>query len=521
MEPISAIEWGPVDANARDPNFLKKYIEESNFKNLLSKGIPIVTGDKGSGKSALVQGLNKKHKQEYTHFVNFSFDDDIATDAIVSNIYKVCETASIDKLKLMAGSWEYAILISCMKEVVEGVKLPTITEKAIISYLKAENVIQKSLTDVLIDSAIKIWGIIEKYTANETTSQSDQYPGVFSPDLMSEIRNLPLSNLKFIKIKKLFVKYISDKNLKILVTLDNLDMLRVESIDHKTNIDLIFYGLVHSVYKIATSDELGENIFPKAVVPYDIWISVNMRDRDKYDPYCKKISWTKGSLMSFLRQRISVSLNSETSLSVDMILNEVFQNNIFNDHVGIEEKTFDYILRHTLYRPRHFQIHLSIFSQDYEGKVATGELLRRSIEKSSKLIVGYWLEEHFLNHPRLKQIIKSFRHKSNILEYGVLYDFMGKVLLHMGLSNYSVTTKLNQLYLLGFLGLKVEVDIKNGLDVQQQPRKPYIEPYTCQFQYSHPNSTITDGLSNNVEFVIHPLFVDYCELRPSRELLIG
>lgn len=520
MEPISSIEWGPVDANAKDPHFLKKYIEESNFRKVVSNSIPIVTGDKGSGKSALVKGLNEKHRKEFTHFVNFSFDDDMATDAIVSNIYKVCETASIDKLKLMSGSWQYAIIVSCMKEVLVKVKLPSLQERRIISFLKSEDIISKTLTDILIDSAIRIWTLIEKYTAGETKERRDSYPSGFAPDILREVRKLPLGDLKFLEINKEFNEYIQERGLKILVTLDNLDMLRVESINHKSNLDLIFYGLVHSVYKIAISD-LGDNIIPKAVVPYDIWISVNMRDRDKYDPYCKKISWTKDNLMSFVHRRISFSLRRDYSLSFGSTFGEVFPDKIYNEYIDVEEDTFEYILRHTLYRPRHFQIHLSKFAQDYEGRKATAELLRKSIENSSRLIVGYWIEEHYLNHPRLKELIKSFKHKSNIIPYHELYDFIGKILINMKLTEYSVTAKINQLYLLGFLGLKVDVDTNIGLANQQQPRKQEVKPYICQFQYSHANPTITDGLANDAEFVIHPLFVEYCELKPNREIIIG
>lgn len=522
MRHVSDVNWEPIDANVYDPYFLKKYIEEDNFKRVIHKDTPLVTGEKGSGKSALVKALHKKHSSDFTEIIEFNFDTDISTDTVVGHILKVCDISGFERLQLMADSWRYAILVTCMREVISNNKTNlTLEETKIYNYLKKHELIAKSLSDIIIDVGVKIWKKIERYTATEDRIAKDLYPGEIAAELLHEIRGLPIGDIEFKECQHIFSKYLKKKNKKILVSIDNFDLLPTEGPKRRSNIELIFYGLVEAVYKLTTGEEFHDVIHLKAVLPYDRWISVKMRDRDKYDPYCKKIAWDKVTLKAFLKKRITYSLELEQSISFKRAWNLIFPREIINTTVNIREDTFDYILRHTMWRPRHLQIHLTKLSQDFRERIITEEILRRSVSKSSKLIVRYWLEEHYINHPKLEEFIKFFKGKRNILRYSEVYTIVEKILERMSVDEYTTTEKIDAMYILGFFGTRNISTGKKSEDIYYPPVNTGNEDYFCRFQFNHANANITHGMEDDDEIVIHPLFNEFCDLRPAINKIIG
>ena len=57
--PVSKIEWGPDDAIARDQNFAKKWIEPNDIELCLNESYWLVSGEKGSGKTAICRALTE------------------------------------------------------------------------------------------------------------------------------------------------------------------------------------------------------------------------------------------------------------------------------------------------------------------------------------------------------------------------------------------------------------------------------------------------------------------------------
>ena len=524
MEKLSSIEFGPIDANEPDPNFKDKYVEEQNFHILIDDKYRLITGEKGSGKSALIRALMEKHKNNFTETINLDLSMDFEYLPIANNLLKISETIDFSTLSLMKKYWEYTILIETMKKVIGEKKLQlTIAKTRIFEFLKQYKYISDSTFQRLLNISKELWNIIRDGT-NGSTSK-DSYPDKHDPDILNKLHLYPLNTPEFIKIKKIFSAYLRDNNKKVLLTLDGLDVLKVTNINEQEKINIIFSGLVAGVYNLSIDKLFYETIIVKALIPHDRWLSLEgIRDKDKYDKKRKKISWTYKTLQVFLKKRIELSLNLDHTVTFEKAFHEIFPNKILNKYINIEENVFEYYLRHTFYRPRHLQIHFEKLQEDYPDKIVTTEMISEVLEESAETIVGYILEEYKVNHPRLNEFIKSFRNKSNIWKYGDLYDFIKKTLITMNIS-YDPADKIDSLYQIGFLGIKVNITHQTKKEKYYRYRPPLKNkntiPYQCNFQHIKPETHITHGLPDDTEFVIHPLFVEYCQLRPNKDFLVG
>jgi len=527
MKKLSLIEFGPIDANEPDPDFKNKYVEEENFHILVDDKYRLITGEKGSGKSALIRGLLEKHKNNFTEKINLDFSRDFEYLPIANNLLKISETIDFSTLSLMKKYWEYTILIEVMKKIIADKNFQlTIDETRIFEFLKKYKYINDTTFQRLLSISKEIWKMIKFGTDDQLPNNlNDNFPEKHDPDILNKLHLYPLETPEFIEIKKIFSEYLKNNNKKVLLTLDGLDVLKVTNISEQEKINIIFSGLVSGVYNLSIDKLFYKTVIVKALIPHDRWLGLdNIRDKDKYDKKRKKISWTYKNLQVFLKKRIELSLDLDYTLTFDKAFGEIFPKNTPNEYIGIKENTFEYYLRHTFYRPRHLQIHFEKLQEDYPDKIITTEMISEVLEESSEAIVGYILEEYKVDHSRLDEFIRSFRNKSNIWRYGDLYSFVQKILSTMNI-DYDPAKKIDSLYQIGFFGTKTNINHHAKKEKYYRYRPPLknkkIIPYQCNFQYIKPETHITHGASDDMEFVIHPLFVEYCQLIPSKDFIIG
>jgi polynucleotide 5'-kinase involved in rRNA processing len=74
MIPLSEVEWGPTDADKRDPLFISKWIEPENIRELMEDRVWMITGEKGSGKTAICRAIKEKHAKEFLAIAEVNFD---------------------------------------------------------------------------------------------------------------------------------------------------------------------------------------------------------------------------------------------------------------------------------------------------------------------------------------------------------------------------------------------------------------------------------------------------------------
>ncbi len=501
MVPLSNVEFGPVDAAAADRGFLSKYVEESNFQALLDRQYSIITGEKGSGKTALIKGLTLKHGEKYNAKININFDYEISYAPVSETLTTIAKTTGIESLKLMVGYWYYVLIVEVMNVVIGQKKTQfSPVESDIYNFLVENKHIEDDVFSRLLKLSSEIWNLIDSATrpgAQQTTR--DAFPIAAPSEILSQVLRFPLRSGKFPTLSKHFAEYLKQKKFSVLLTLDGFDLLRRETREDLAKLCLILEGLVAAVYRISTSEQFADTLLIKALLPYDIYLSLELRDRDKYESRYRNIQWDYHSLQEFMRARIELSLNIGRTAPFDHLWYEVMPKTVKNTVLPVEEDSFDYLLRHTLYRPRHLQIHLIKIAERYKGRIITGDMVAEVVRESSRLLVDYFLAERHITHPKLHQFIMHFRGKTNLWDFNSLRRFVAKVLAGMNIADVTAEDKIDDLYRIGFVGLKREMERDTRMTgVYYRYRPPLIgtaeKHYMCDFHVS-----VRSGPSRRIE----------------------
>ncbi len=525
MEYLARIDFGPVDARIDDPHFLRKYVEEHNFKKLVDKRYSIIVGEKGSGKTALIKGLTLKHKNQFTHIVTIGFDQ-VSFSAVFENLTSVADTCNLSALSLVYNYWKYSLVVEAMKKLIGSRKTQfSQAERRVFNFLVRNKHIDDDLFSRLLRLCQRMWEHIAKLTSPELQSaKKNKYPGQVPPDLVTHVKNFPLMEKEYLDAEKAFVDYIKEKDLKFLIALDGLDIIKLKTKKDLRQVTLIFEGLIAATYSISTSPLFSDVVVLKSLIPNDIYLMLDLRDLDKYEEKYARIRWGYKSLQEFLRRRIIHGLDYDRDIPFRKAWEEIMPIHVENEHIGLRENSYEYILRHTLYRPRHFQVILTMLSETYGDRLMRDYMVNEVVEESTKKLVIYLISEQSMARPRLGEFLHHFRGKPNIMPYGIFRKTVAGILNTMRIYT-SVEDKIDALYNIGFIGHKRPLAIKHehyGLFYRYRPPvKSGIDPYICDFHHNLPNLNFTHGISDEDEICIHPMFYDFCNIRPSQEFIIG
>ena len=113
MQPLEKIDWGDLDAY-RD-EVLANWIEPSGIRTCLVDKCWIITGEKGSGKSALCRAISERYASDYfaLRLVNF---DKVTFKAIYENLRALTSSTSTSSVISLANYWQYAIFVELLSE---------------------------------------------------------------------------------------------------------------------------------------------------------------------------------------------------------------------------------------------------------------------------------------------------------------------------------------------------------------------------------------------------------------------
>ena len=526
MIKLSEIDWEPIDAAKHDKYFLDKFIEPDELKLLLDDEISIIPGEKGSGKTALCKGIRLKHKDDYTGITQIRFDR-IEFSPILQSLAELSSLTATDPFTYICNYWQYILIIDPIKNYFKRNKRNlSFDETMINSYLIKHGLIERNVLGTMLGLIGKCWEVMSDFTDPKklTETKHEIMPSNLSPQIIEELSEYPIFDPEFIKIKDAFSDILRRKNEKILITLDGLDRLRTSSLLKKEGIQIVFDGLAQAVYDISISEDFAENIIIKCFFPYDRFISLPLRDLDKISEKSREIRWSYDSLQSFLAKRIQRHSKFKHLESFPNLWNEIMPEEISNKYYGISEKTYEYILRHTMYRPRQLQIHLRTLAKNYPNFVIDKSMIAKSIRESSKNLAKYYIKEYEIDHPNLGAFLKKLKGKKNIMRYKLFRRFTEETLKLFHI-NVNVDDKIDTLYKMSFFGL-VEFleDHHDKIETMRRytpPRKAGIKPYHIDFHYIEPKDKVTTEIKDDDLIAIHPIFFDFCQQKPHEDLIVG
>jgi len=479
-EPFGPIDSGDIDSS--DLKALLMLFEKHNliYKNLRSRP-SIIIGRRGSGKTYYLRSVF--FDEQYDYFV------EIRVPRVLAQVARAIQRLSAEVVfsELVSELWDTILWISVFLEIRKHSILPADDLNVVNGYLDKMRVRENdTVEDALRNVAHMLEEIVSKNSASDV-------------DILWRADKISLDDAKAVVLKSL-----DASGKKFAILMDSLD-------DFQLDIDSVARSLQGLLKIVGSMNKPRDVVDIRFCLPSELYHRFIKLSSNPNKDFRRalKLQWTASELVLIGAQRLMFHLilhypefNKRYS-SLDLtrradaltLFQAVLPEKITN-HVGYQEDTMSYILRHTQLLPRHFLILLnSIFKN--RGATArltpfpvSAERIVTGIRQMEEFIVGEIFVAFKLIHPTAEEVCKRClpelghqftmgdlhrvftRHGKAVFGSDNLFDFQ-RMLLEIGAIGRVIP------------GKETDVYIKGNFE------------YTVQHQLS---------LSQDDELCIHPLF---------------
>lgn len=524
MVPLSSVAWGPTDALTRDNHFSEKWVEPDEIKMCLRSETWLISGEKGAGKSAIRRALVEIYGNQYFVAPIVDFDD-ISFRVLHEHLVELASTTKLSKTATLSHYWQYAMIV----ELIAATARKDPTHYADLLGKIPSDRVDIPLNERLMKLLEEAWNKIDEFTGaraqkpKKTTRAKANLVASsgLTAKFLQGLSKFPLGP-EFDELKEAFFRRIEERHDRVVLILDGFDRLKTDG-SRSDATQLIFASLVDAVHVIHTDAHLPPTLEIKAFIPHDRYLSLPLRDSDKIDTMHVAIRWTRETLQAFLKRRLDLTPKLQPGANFHSAWSQVMPEHITNATYRLEEDSFDYLVRHSMMRPRQLQIHLEQLATDYHGRNIDPSMIPTAVSESSKKVAKYFIDEFRTDHPYLVRFIASLHRKENVMEFR---DF--RLLVEEGLRRYHTSGKLplvedmvDTLYAMGFFG------VVNFLEQGRDAPSIYCPPtkesrrHFVDFFFKNPHASISGTLQDDRVVAFHPVFIDYCSLRPHSTLIVG
>lgn len=520
----------PVDASIHDERFLNKYFLHEDIAILQRDESVLITGEKGSGKTAFCKYLEMSPYYSICRAVAL---DSLRHAQIVHYVSDLARLSGVDTMTLCSAFWRCVMMISAMQEAfTSNTNNLSIGETRLVNFLRETGHLERSPVDIFVKLVTSLWSIYSKLTA-PGVNPADVISGILPPDRsgtqiqeehLTFLHNYPFSESRYAEAEKSFAEYLSQKDLKILVYFDGFDRLRSDKGQSSASIDMIFSSLVDACYSLQKDRSFKGRLIIKALIPHDRWITLQFRDFDKLPGFHHSIHWKYLNLKEFVRRRLCLHDALTMITSFDSAWQACFPSQVMNGRYGIKEDTFDYILRHTQCRPRQIQHHIRAICKTFYDRKPEADAIPEIIAKSCEVRVTEFIEEYRIDHPNLEIFIGKFRGLCNVSAYLDFRHTVSRILRQLD-QDGDVNIEIQKLYAIGFIGVvryleEYQANLRRG-NSYLPPRRHEGKVYKCEFYYESDSTKRHKEFHDDDLIAIHPMFHDRCECTAHSHLLVG
>jgi len=325
----------------RDKNLSLYFVEDTPaFKHSLdiSDHKYILMGRTGSGKSAIIRQIirmcNEKDGYTYSLIDHNKHDLDYIVEASKQEFESMPENIEYIIYKL---SWHYTIIINMLRNKykespLQSFKAHSDVDKIVYDFLKqidSPSIFSMTMADLFL-SLIRL--IKVKVTVGGSSNKMEVEAFNAQHQEGKTYSNILVSTEKFVQ-----------NNLRDVIGGDKLYIL-IDDLDIGWNPNSEAQQRLMSALFSAITVYLNEpNMKPLVALRTDIFRSLKVHQREKYQDLILKVEWTEELLRNFLTKRIStVYKNIETSkVETEFFCGEIDGSNLI-----------DYMISYTLNRPR-------------------------------------------------------------------------------------------------------------------------------------------------------------------------
>ena len=481
---------GDLDA-ATDDHFKEHFVESLDLQRLLTHDSDIVYGSKGVGKTALRRALTELKERHF--FCTKTIDlDNISFAQVHAALGKLKDTTQAEVTTLARNIWRNLLAMYCMEAVGERLSPGDALHAAIQRILVEEGFEAAESNNRLLGQIERLLIRIAEAGLDEKTA-----PLGLSTQQLRIVNTFP-SNPAVGSVLRQCAEVSEGVT---LVCVDGFDSI----VDHTPESrKAIFAGLIDAIHKSSRDPLLKRHFCFKAFLPQELTddAHVSLWDSDKHILNAHYLRWTESDFQSLLRRRLLPYSRTKSGQFVD-VWHEHMPERVRNDVHKIDESSFSYILRHTLYRPRQVLTHLQRILDKWDE---TSETVRIDPTFIPQVVAAtnFELAQSVMNQleiksPGLGVFMQSWKGLDSTMP---VVDFQDRLRRFLGLQNpQDVGPYFDHLFNFGTFGIAQNTSLAKGRS-------------KVDFTFAFVGDRIRRNVHATVErddFVaISPMFHEYC-----------
>jgi hypothetical protein len=498
----SSRDLGSISAED-DSQFSQHFVDTTEFMRLLRSNCMIVAGAKGSGKTALMRALADidAYAKRYATVYPIKLDG-LKFGPLFLEIKKLNDASSHGLVAIARSTWQNVIGIFVLEALLKPGMLPSRDQTDIRKYLYANGYLGMPAGDKLMGHLERVWRMLAIEKPEDESPDALGLRAKQQQAISSFPSDQKLSDLLFNALSSA-----SLENKQVLLCFDGLDSVIEHSLDSR---DYIFAGLMDAVFKCATHPRLRGKLVVKALIPKELAHGArrHLRDLDKIDQYTASLHWDASNLSSFIKRRLEAHTKAKDKSFID-VWNKFFPEKIRNDAHDVEEDSYRYILRHTLYRPRQLLFHVQSILDVWDARPnapfrVDPTFIPKIVAETNRSLAEYVVNELSLDFPALANLLKSLRGLPSVVPWS---EMSKRIERYLGVPADKVEESFSDLYNYGIFGV-----LESPTDGEHRRSQSNV---SFGFMTRQVERNVVGGMTDRSVIVLAPMFAEYCGCRTS------
>jgi hypothetical protein len=496
--------WLGSDVAEGDENFSEHFVNTSDFERLTHSRYVIVSGTKGSGKSALMRALTGDLSSTFSGVYGVLLSD-LEFEPLMDDIRRLHDASKHGVVAIARAMWQNVIGILLLEGAMRT-KILSEREKAEIrKYLRRSCQLGTQPHEKLASHLERIWNLIDRWSSEEEADdRRTSGLNALSPKQRTLVSSFPHDD-RLEHLLRMTLEAIKATNKTFLVCMDGLDSIIESSVGSR---DIVFAGLIDAAMKCSSDSMLRGGLELKVLLPHELVYGAvrRLRDLDKIERRTVSIHWDRQGLEEFIRRRLE-RYSGKKGRPFDEVWKEFFPEKVRNDAHGIDEDVFYYLLRHTLYRPRQLLYHVQWLLDKWDrAEHAPFRLdptfIPKNLVDHNRRLAGHVIQELSLDFPELRTFLLSFRGVSSVQPWP---EVKSRIDRFLGLSETTAENAFADLYNHGIFGINAKPGGGSGRTMR----------FKFAFMTPHLERNTALALTDKALVAVAPMLKDFCECKTS------
>lgn len=485
---------GAVSAE-KDERFEDHFVASIDLTRLLRPQSDLIYGSKGVGKTALRRALAELNRSHFytTKTINL---DSLSFVQVHSALNEIGKASKAEVLALARNMWQNVLVLYALEAVAECLPVQHPLKARIEDCFR-------SLEDTDADPSSRLVAYLDRLMIRFGELGLDQTGSTtlgVSRKSVSLLKEFPSDT----RVKGLLEEtraLIAPSGKVVLVCLDGFDEIVDRTPDART---AIFAGLIAAIFKLMQDVELSHLFAFKAFLPQELTGSAHVMiwEADKYLRNAHYLRWSEDDFEAFLRKRLVAHSKTRSSHFLD-VWHDFMPDKIRNDDHKIDEPSFNYLLRHTLYRPRQILLHvqeiLDLWDQRSEKFRVDPSFIPAVVASMNQKIAQTVVNQLELDYQGLNSFMKSWRGHTTTATVG---EFQERIRRVFGIAeNHRVYEFFDTLFNFGIFGIAERRDLVSGAP-------------QARFRFDYVGDGLTPGVHFSVDdkdiIAFSPMFREFC-----------